>query len=159
MKILPGKEKDAEEIAHIVSTANKDVAEAFNLTFDNAPKHPSFYTPDWVQADFNRGEEYFLYSEERVIRGCVAYEQADAETAYLNRLSVLPKYRHNGIGSSLVKYILEYAQAKNLCCVSIVIIAEHEILKQWYLKLGFIEGENRKFEHLPFTVQYMRYDL
>lgn len=142
-----------------MSEANKEVAKLFNLTSKNAPKHPSLYTPAWVHSDFRRGEQYFLYTEGGVERGCVAFEQPDAETAYLNRLSVLPKFRHNGIGSALVQHILDYARSRNILYVSIGIIAEHEVLKQWYLKLGFSEGDIRTFDHLPFDVQYMRYNL
>lgn len=159
MKIVPGRVTDAAKIAFIISKANKDVAELFDLTSKNAPKHPSFYTPHWVLSDFNRGEQYFLYADDGVEKGCVAFEQPDTETAYLNRLSVLPRFRHNGIGSALVQHILDYADSKSILTVSIGIIAEHDVLKQWYLKLGFIEGDTRKFEHLPFNVQYMRYDL
>jgi hypothetical protein len=43
--------------------------------------------------------------------------------------------------------------------VSIGIIAEHIKLKKWYLKLGFIEASTKKFDHLPFDVTYMHYEL
>jgi hypothetical protein len=43
--------------------------------------------------------------------------------------------------------------------VSIGIIADHTILKNWYLKLGFIEGKTKSFDHLPFDVTFMSYDL
>ena len=158
MKIISTNGEDAGLIAGIVSEANKDVAELFKLNRENSPKHPSFCTDDWVLADLKRGEEYFLFAEDGIAKGCVAFEQADAGTAYLNRLSVLPCYRHNGIGASLVRHVLDYAKSKNIRTVSIGIIAEHEVLKNWYLKLGFIAGDTRKFDHLPFNVQYMRYE-
>jgi len=159
MRIIQSKKEDAKKIAPIVSEANKDVAELFNITFENAPKHPSFYTPEWVLADFKRGEQYFLFIEGGVAKGCVAFEKPDSETAYLNRLSVLPGFRHNGIGTELVKFICNYSEAKKVKRVSIGIIAEHEVLKNWYLALGFIEGEMKKFEHLPFDVRFMRYEI
>jgi len=159
MKIVPTNIEDAEGIAVIVSEANKDVAELFKINIENTPKHPSFYTKEWVLSDFKRGAEYFLYKEEGAAKGCVAFEQPDPDTAYLNRLSVLPRYRHNGIGTALVRHIFAYSKRKNIQIVSIGIIAEHEVLKNWYLDLGFIEGDTRKFEHLPFNVKYMRYEL
>lgn len=158
MKIVPAKKEDAGRIASIVGEANKDVAELFKITKENTPRHPSFCTEEWVLADFARGEEYFLFEEGGIAKGCVAFEQPDSETAYLNRLSVLPNYRHNGIGASLVRYILDYARAKSIKTVSIGIIAEHKVLKSWYLGLGFIEGITRKFDHLPFNVTYMRHE-
>jgi len=57
MKIVSAKPEDAVNIAFIVSNANKDVAELFNITFENTPKHPYFYTSDWVLSDFERGEQ------------------------------------------------------------------------------------------------------
>ena len=97
--------------------------------------------------------------EDSVAKGCVAFEQPDPDTAYLNRLSVLPNCRHRGGGATLVRFILDFAKTKNIKTVSIGIIAEHEVLKNWYLDLGFIEGDTQKFKHLPFDVKYMRYDL
>lgn len=159
MNIVKSTQEDAKEIAFIVSESNKDVAQKFNITRYNTPKHPSFYTTEWVLSDFQRGEQYFLYREAKETKGCVAFEQPDPETAYLNRLSVLPAYRHNGIGANLVQFIREYAKSKNNQNVSIGIIAEHTILKNWYLQLGFTESGMKKFNHLPFDVLFMQYDL
>ena len=149
----------AEIIAFIVSRANKDVAEKFELTLENNPKHPSFYTKEWVSSDIDRGEEYFLYQKEGVNCGCVAFEQPNSDISYLNRLSVLPEYRRKGIGGKLVKHVLEYSRTKNIQLVSIGIIAEHTLLKKWYLKMGFVEKETKHFDHLPFDVTYMSYEL
>jgi ribosomal protein S18 acetylase RimI-like enzyme len=159
MKITETNIDDAEQIASIVSEANKDVADRFGINFENNPKHPSFYTKDWVLSDFDRGEEYFICSENKVYTGCVAFEQPDPDTAYLNRLSVLPKYRCHGIGTKLVNHVLEYSKSKKIKFVSIGIIASHQVLKKWYSSLGFIEGETLEFKHLPFDVTYMRYEL
>ncbi|MBT3486077.1 MAG: GNAT family N-acetyltransferase [Desulfobacula sp.] len=158
-RIQPAKFFDAEIIAFIVSQGNKDVAEKFELTLENNPKHPSFYTKEWILSDIDRGEEYFLYRINGVNCGCVAFEQANSDISYLNRLSVLPEYRHKGIGEQLVKHVLEYSRTKNIQMVSIGIIAEHTLLKKWYLELGFIKGETKHFDHLPFDVIYMSYEL
>lgn len=158
-KIKPANLHDADIIAFIVSQSNKDVAEKFKLTFENNPKHPSFYTKDWVTSDMNRGEVYFLYRENEVNMGGVAFEQPDSQTSYLNRLSVLPEYRRRGIGEKLAKYIFDFSRTRNIQTVSIGIIAKHIALKKWYLKLGFTEGETKSFDHLPFDVTYMSYEL
>jgi len=64
-------------------------------------------------------------------------EQADQDTAYLNRLAVLPEFRHCGIGSRLVDHIIRLAEEKNIGIISIGIIAEHTQLKEWYIGHGF----------------------
>jgi GNAT superfamily N-acetyltransferase len=159
MKIVKAMEEDASQIAALIRTSHQDVARMFAITRDNNPKHPSFCTTDWVLSDCKRGEEYFLYKIGNINAGCMAFEQADPETAYLNRLSVLPEHRHQGIGAALVRHILVYAESKHVNVVSIGIIAAHEILKAWYLNLGFAEKDTRRFAHLPFDVTYMHYNL
>ena len=150
---------NAEKLALIISSSNKDVAEKFDITFKNNPKHPSFYTKEWVIKDMERGEKYFLYQENNKYLGCVAFEQPSAETAYLNRLSVLPMYRCREIGEKLVMHIIEYSKEKNVKIISIGIIAKHDLLKKWYLKLGFKIGDTKIFPHLPFDVTFMHYEL
>ncbi len=57
MKIITTVPGNAEQIAAIVSEANKDIAKQFNLNKENNPKHPSFYTKEWVLSDMKRGED------------------------------------------------------------------------------------------------------
>lgn len=159
MKIIKAKSEQAKLIAHIVSESNRDVAIKFNLTRDNNPKHPSFYNESWVLSDFDRGEEYFLYESEGIFMGCVAFEHPQPDTAYLNRLSVLPEFRQQGIGAALVRYIIDYSRSKNVSIVSIGIIAGHKVLKAWYQSLGFVEIETNTFDHLPFDVTYLHYRI
>ncbi len=159
MKIVKAGMEDISKIAVVVSESNKDVAEQFGINAKNNPKHPSFYTNDWVVSDMERGEEYFLLLDSSTVIGCVAFEHPRPDTAYLNRLSVLPAYRNKGMGELLVKHILQYSINKDIEKVSIGIIAAHSILKEWYLRLGFIENNTQKFDHLPFDVTYMHYDL
>ncbi len=150
---------NAEITAAIISASNKDVAKQFNLNQDNNPKHPSFCTKDWVLSDFERGVEYFLFEEEGAYIGCVAYESPRPDTAYLNRLSVLPQSRERGIGEQLTKHIIAHSRSNKIKYISIGIIAAHSKLKDWYLKLGFIETETKDLPHLPFDVTYMRFEL
>jgi N-acetylglutamate synthase-like GNAT family acetyltransferase len=159
MSIAATTKDDAEVIATIIKISNQDVAKEFGLNMDNNPKHPSFCNKDWVLSDFNRGEEYFIYKEGSTGVGCVAFESPKPLVAYLNRLSVLPNHRHRGIGEELVRYIFSYSKAKNIQRVSIGIISEHTRLKNWYLNLGFVEGEIKTFPHLPFDVLYMNFEV
>ena len=157
--IFPTTVNDAEHIAFIVSEANKDIAQQFNINIKNAPKHPSFCTKSWILSEFQRGGTYFLYKDGNIAAGCVAFEQPDNDTGYLNRLSVLPEFRHKGIGAALVRHVLDYSRIKDVKILSIGIIADHKLLENWYLKLGFIEVTTQKFDHLPFAVRYMKYEL
>ena len=153
--IVAANAVDADEIARVVGMANQDVADLFGLTRENAPRHPSFCTTEWIRSEIDRGQRYFVHRMSGAIRGCVAFEQADAATAYLNRLAVLPAYRHHGIGAALVRHIFAIAAARGIHTVSIGIIAEHDRLKRWYRRFGFTDAGTRRFDHLPFTVGFM----
>lgn len=155
MKIKEASANDVAIIAMLVREGNKDVAVKFGLNADNCPKHPSFCSPDWVKADMQRGERYFVLEEDDQPVACVAYETPNADLAYLNRLSVLPAHRRRGYGALLVHYIVERARADSIPTISIGVIGEHLDLQRWYVGLGFVAGDSKRFAHLPFSVRYM----
>ena len=157
MHIREASPEDLATIAMIVRDSNQDVAAKFGLNADNCPKHPAFCTESWVQADLARGERYFILEDDSVPIACVAYENPSPGLAYLNRLSVLPAYRNRGIGSRLVRHIVQLAQSSSIKSISIGVIGEHSDLQRWYRNLGFHEGETKRFPHLPFSVKYMLY--
>lgn len=150
---------DAALLARLIALSHRDVAQRFGLTAENCPKHPSMCTEEWLRNDFSRGERYFVLELGHEPVACVATENPNAEVAYLNRLSVLPAYRRQGIGERLVRHVVEDARARSAKTLSIGIIAEYVELERWYAKLGFVPGETRRFPHLPFTVRYMAYAL
>lgn len=132
MHIKQANEKDVDHLAKIVSESNKYVVEMFDVNKNNAPKHPSFCKPEWIAAEIARGQIYFICNHEGVTQGCVAVEQPNENTAFLNRLSVLPQYIKKGIGAELVRHIIHFSKEKRVSDVSIGIIAEHTRLMQWY---------------------------
>ncbi len=150
---------EAGVIAKIISSANVEVASKFGLNRQNCSKHPSFCTADWIAEDFDRGVHYFLYPSKNGAVGCVAYERGEGKMAFLNRLAVLPDMQGQGIGESLVQFFLNHANEDGRDNVSIGIIAQHRKLIHWYEKFGFIQGEVKKYPHLPFDVIFMNYKL
>jgi len=159
MPIREASPDDTATIAHLVAESNKDVAIRFGLNAENCPKHTSFCSESWVQADLARGERYFILEEDAQPLGCVAYENPSAGLAYLNRLSVLPAHRHRGFGALLVQHIIHLAQASDIKTISIGVIGEHDDLQRWYRSQGFSDGETKCFPHLPFSVKYMNYSV
>lgn len=158
-QIIKAQLQDAQLIATLISEANKPIASKFGITFENNPKHPSFYTTQWVLSDLEKGEQYFIIKVENLAVACVAYESPNEHTAYLNRLAVLPTYQKKGLGELLVKHIIAFARMHNKNRISIGTIAEYAELTHWYEKLGFIKGATKVFNHLPFNVLFMTYKL
>lgn len=159
MQIREADPEDAETLAMLISEANKDVAQKFGLNAQNCPKHPSFCTPAWIEADVVRGQRYFILEALANPVACVAYETPSSELAYLNRLSVLPAHRNRGHGATLVQHIVDCARMAAIQTISIGVIGEHIQLQDWYKKLGFKDGELKHFPHLPFSVRYMAYEI
>ena len=151
--------EDAQVLAETTRKSFRDVAECFGLTQENAPRHPSNCTADWIREYMEHGITYFAIENNNHVVGCVALEQANSQVCYLERLAVLPNQRRRGFGKALVKHTLSEARLLGVNYVSIGIIAEQTELKDWYKKLGFVEGESKEFPHLPFRVTFMSYGI
>lgn len=150
---------DTDLLCRLIRDSFRDVAERFSLTPENCPKHPSNYTEEWVQKDFDRGVTYFILSQNNIPLGCVALEKANDDLCYLERLAVLPKMRRKGFGRSLVDHVFSMARVMDAKEINIGIIAAQTELNQWYQRIGFVEGETREFPHLPFRVTFMTIKL
>ena len=159
IKITEAIPSDISILSDLIRKSNQDVALRFNLTVENAPTHPSNCMDDWITTDFEKGKIYYVLREDLKARGCVAIEKADNQTFYLGRLGVLPECRKKGYGTALVEAAKSEAKKKGAKKIQIGIIDENLELKRWYQKLGFIFKEKLHFDHLPFTVCIMYYDL
>lgn len=152
-------EDDCPALARLIQLAYKDVALRFGLTPENCPKHPSNCTNAWIRSDLERGVTYSILESGPTLVGCAALETTDPAVAYLMRLAVRPGFRRRGFGGMLVQHIISQSRRLTMPSISIGLIAEQEELTAWYVKLGFILGETKQFDHLPFTVRYMAYPL
>ena len=156
------READPDDISllsELIRLSYRDVADRFKLTASNCPRHPSNYTDEWVEKDIHRGVSFYILEHRGRSTGCVAIEKANPDLCYLERLAVLPHVRKQGLGRQLVKHVFHKARELGLKRISIGIIAEQAELKQWYQKIGFIEGATKAFSHLPFRVTFMSYEL
>jgi N-acetylglutamate synthase-like GNAT family acetyltransferase len=149
---------DASVLANVIRLSFRDVADRFALTQENCPKHPSNCETDWVQKHMNQGARYFILELNGIASGCVAMKPTGPNECDLERLAVLPQQRKCGFGRNLVDHVLKEAKHSGFSIVRIAIIAHFTELKNWYLKIGFIEGETKSFAHLPFKVMMMSYD-
>jgi N-acetylglutamate synthase-like GNAT family acetyltransferase len=139
----------------LIRDSFRDVAERFNLTKDNCPKHPSNCTEQWIESALAKGVNYYILENDKKPCGCVALEQAQPDLCYLERLAVIPDCRRKGFGQALVNHTLQEARKLGARIVQIAIIDEHTELKDWYKRLGFTIKNTTRFEHLPFMVTFM----
>jgi ribosomal protein S18 acetylase RimI-like enzyme len=146
--------QDLENSVEVIRDSFRTVAVEFGLNQDNCPTHPSLITLDKLLELKGKAKLFGLFLRERQA-GFVAVEKADDKVYYLDKLAVLPGYRHKGYGQKLVEFVVTYVQEKGGQKMSLGMINESTVLKNWYKKLGFIEAGTKNFEHLPFTVCFM----
>ncbi|MBA4367578.1 MAG: GNAT family N-acetyltransferase [Desulfobacterium sp.] len=158
-KVRVCTQKDIGGIVETIRRSFQDVAERFGLTQENAPRHPSNCTVEWIQKEMDRGVTYFVIENENYVVGCVAVELANSVVCYLERLAVLPDMRQRGFGKALVEHVFSEAKLLGAHYVNIGIIADHTELKNWYKRIGFVEGESKVFPNLPFRVTFMSYEV
>jgi len=147
--------QDIKVSARVVRDSFRTVAEEFHLTRENCKTHPSFTTIQKLREMKKKGLIFFGGFLDGKQVGFVAVEDADGTLSYMERLAVLPAYRHQGYGTLLVNHVKNYVEHRGGKKISIGIIDDSVILKNWYQHLGFKEISTRKFSHLPFTVCFM----
>ncbi len=150
---------DYETLAQIIRESFCDVAKRFALTPENCPTHPSNCQPDWIEAHIAKGAQYYLLQQNGRAIGCVAIERPKTHILYLERLSVLPDYRHRGYGVELVNFVFDHARQTRIFRVEIALIAEQTDLRRWYERRGFSASTTRNISHLPFQVLFMHADV
>ncbi len=139
----------------IIRSSFITVAEEFDLTESNCPSHTAFMTIDKLERQFDDGKPMFLLYQDNIPVGYFSLTKCSYEEWELNNLAVLPEYRHLGICKLMVDFAVSTVKDYGGSKISIGIIEENTILKNWYLNLGFKHISTRKFEHLPFTVGFM----
>ena len=143
-----------EKSLKVIRNSFRTVAIEFGLNKDNCPTHPSLITLDKLLELKDKSELFGLFLKNKQV-GFVAVEKADDSIYYLDKLAVLPEYRHKGYGGKLVEFVVRYVRELGGQKISLGMINESTILKNWYKKLGFRETGTKNFEHLPFTVCFM----
>jgi ribosomal protein S18 acetylase RimI-like enzyme len=150
---------DIRTSAIIIRNSFKTAADEFGLTRENCPTHPSFITVPRLKEAKKKGAVFFggFLNNKQV--AFVAVEKAEGAAFYMERLAVLPAYRHNGYGKTLVERVVDYIRSQNGGKISIGIINESSILKEWYKRLGFRETGTKQFNHLLFKVCFMEKEI
>jgi ribosomal protein S18 acetylase RimI-like enzyme len=148
-----------DESVQIIRRAFGTVAVELGLTKKNCPDHPAFITYEQLSQLKLKGLRFFgLFVNNRQI-GFVAVEKVDDTLYYLEKLAVLPGYRHQGHGRELVKFVIDHVKNKGGEKLSLGMIDKHTVLKNWYKEIGFREISTKEFEHLPFTVCFMDFEI
>lgn len=153
------EDADLKKCLEVIRESFLTVAKEFKLTIENAPTNPAFIKFSDLLKMREKGIVMFgVFNEESQI-GFVAIEKAGEDTYYMEKLVVLPEFRHRGYGKRIMDYVVDYVRKNGGKRIGIGIINENSILKQWYENYGFREIELKRFAHLPFTVCLMSKEI
>lgn len=148
---------DLRICAEIIRRSFLTVADDFGLTPDNCPANPAFISFERLKSLRNeRTTQYMLLSGESPA-GFVAIERSkdNKEVFYIEKLAVLPGFRHQDLGKKLMSFAEEQIILTGGKKISLGVIDENLVLKKWYRKMGYIETTSKTFAHLPFRVRFM----
>ncbi|BAH06622.1 hypothetical protein CKR_1571 [Clostridium kluyveri NBRC 12016] len=146
---------ELEECAEVIRQGFGTVAKDFGLTIENCATNGAFIKMSRLVSDKNRGNFMYSINVDDKIVGFMQLEKKSEEKYELEKITVLPEYRRYGYGEKLLVFAKIKVKRLNGKIISIGIIEENTILKQWYQKNGFIHKGTKKFDFLPFTVGFM----
>ena len=152
---------DVDECAEVIKTAFLTVADDYGLTVQNAPRFTAFaINNERLIWQYNKEHRpMFVYVCDKKIVGYYSLSVSNEAEIELNNLSVLPEFRHKGIGEALLQHAFEFAKTNNIRVINIGIVEENQILRRWYEKFGFVHIGVKKFDYFPFTGGYMKKSL
>lgn len=153
--IRPVDSADFPQCAAVIRESFLTVAEEFGLTEQNCPSNGAFLKDERLTTDRDEDAlQYGLYADGRLV-GFMELKRKQGALFTLEKLAVLPGFRHQGYGA----FLLDFARAEVLRLggevLSIGIIEENTRLKEWYLRHGFVHTGTKQFAHLPFTVGFL----
>jgi hypothetical protein len=124
---------DLDSAIEVVHRAFATVAAEFGYTPQTAPTFPAFIPASNLAEMVSRGAIFFGAFDGGALAGTVAIEPAHDDLFYLERLAVLPEYRHSGAGSAHGQGVRRSPQLGGRR-VSIAVVDENVVLKDWYLR-------------------------
>ena len=152
---------DLKECAKVIRDSFATVAAEFDITEENAPRFTAFATDEGRLNWHLNGEHrpMFGYVSDGRIVGYYSLLLLDNNECELNNLSVLPAYRHDGIGGKLLEHAFAKAEELNCTKMKLGIVEENTVLRKWYETFGFVHVGTQKFEFFPFTCGYMEKEI
>ena len=151
-------EQDLSAIVKVLNQSHETIARDFNFTKEDNPTNNAFIDEQTLREQLNNGIELYGLKTADCLVGCIAIEKSKREldTYYIEKVSVLPEFRHYGIGVRLMNFATAKIANVGGKVISIALIDSNIRLKKWYMSQGFVETGFKDFEHLPFRVCFMR---
>ncbi len=152
------KREELSACADLIRKSFQTVADGFGFTRENAPRFTAFATTEERLLWHMDGEHriMYVYEERGELCGYYSLLLKEKDECELGSLSVLPEYRHRGIGGELLQHAIKTAREQNCTVMNLSIVEENTVLRKWYERYGAIHTGTEKFDFFPFTCGYMQ---
>ncbi|OGO30959.1 MAG: hypothetical protein A2Z29_01025 [Chloroflexi bacterium RBG_16_56_11] len=135
------------------------VTAEMGLTEETAPYSPAFMTLKQLEELRDSGAVFFGFFVGNRQIGFVAVQEETDGVYFMKRLAVLPEFRHHGYGRELVKKVIDYLRTRGINKLSLAMVNEQTVLKDWYQGMGFKEKSIEHFGNMPFTICFMEKNI
>ena len=155
------RREDILECVRVIRRSHQTVADEFGFTEENAPRYVAFAT-DERRLIWHMDQEHrlmFVDEEAGAVRGDYSLLLKQDGECELSNLSVLPEYRHQGIGTELLGHAVRTAREHQCRIMRWSIVEENLVLRKWYERNGAVHTGTEKFDFFPFTCGYMKIQL
>ncbi len=146
---------ELELCVQTVRAAFSTVAKTFGLTEVNCPTNAAFMNNERLLYDHDNGNLMYALKENGCIAGFMQLENNGDGRFELKNIAVVPDCRHKGFGKMLLDFAKQKVKQLGGNKISIGIIEENTVLRQWYEQNGFVHLGTKIYDHLPFTVGFM----
>jgi len=157
VKIIPLTVERLPDYADVIRKSFATVAKDFGWTKETAAGFIAFLSDEKLAERFKPGCLSFALMVDEKIIGFVSLTGKDEGIFELNRLAILPEWRHFGYGKKLLDFCKAKVRELGGNKITLDIIEENTRLRDWYAANGFIHTGTRKFAHLPFTTGHMEW--
>ena len=151
--------EELDTCAALIRESFAAVAEQFHLTPQNCPTNGAFLERAWLETEWRKGVLMYGLYRDGILAGFMQLEQKGHDVCELKKLAVRPEYRHLGYGVMLLSFARKSAAELSVKKITIGMIEENVVLKNWYLANGFVHTGTKRFERLPFTVGFMEQSI
>lgn len=148
---------DARAIASLIRRSFRRQVDLLELRRADCPEYVGFETADRVRRRMQRGDHVLVANLAGRLVGTVTFSGVvgDLRKGEIARLAVLPRYRGNGLGKSMMETAETALRQVGATVAEISLVAKFGRLRSYYEALGYTTTRLQRFDALPFEVLFM----
>ena len=145
--------------AQVIRDSYRTVADDLGITSERWPGYAVFISDEELLSTAEAGITFYAEFDGNTQVGVFGAKLRDDGKFWLEKVAVLPDCRHRGIGTRLVEFACALARDAGAKIIRLAAIDDNQVLKEWYVRMGFVPVELRHFEHVPYPVCMMEKDV